>query len=381
MSPRSRILVLCTLCLSWPASGWAADPKPLGDGIRQIEQMSELERNRLQRNLAEFKHLTPEQQAHYRELHLKLEENKATGGSLSSLLQEYSAWLTTLTPNQRDDLNKETEPAKKLALVRQFKEEQEYRPEPTPNEPHEIPLGDLRGISKRWPFGGPVLSRSELAAVMKVIAKDAGPDREKPDNEPLPKYYRELIKASIEGTPGTPRDWPSPDLQRNIEQALDRSELRNVINRRPDLKREMLIRVILGSVKDLAIEEVKPSFPSEPDLQKVLESLDREQRDQITRLPREESHRRLVMLYYKDKGDDVPKRLNDFMRQMEQLSTDLGIPMPVRPQQPGGNGPRPGGFGPGPFGPRDRRPEGPEGGRPGDPPRRGNGQDKPRRNE
>ena len=358
----------------------AADPKPVSDGFRQIEQMSDLERQRLQRNLAEFKQLTPEQQAHYRDLHLKLEENKSTGGSLSSLLQEYSAWLTTLTPSQRDDLNKETNPANKLALVRQFKEAQEYHPEPTPNETHETPLPDFRGINKRWmPFGGPVLPRSELTTVMKVIAKDAGLDQEKPGNEPLPKYYRELIKKSIEKTPGTPRDWPSPELQRDIEQALNRSEVRSVLNRRPDMKREMLIRIILGSIKDLAIEEIKPSYPNEQDLQKVLGSLGREQRDEITRLPHGEGHRRLVLLYYKDKGDDVPKRMSEFMRQMEQLSTELGIPIPARPPHPGGNGPRPGGLGSGPFPPRDRRPEGPEGGRPGDPPRKGNGQDKPRR--
>ena len=126
MSPRSRISVVFALCLSWSASGWAADPKPSGDGFRQVEQMSDLERGRLQRNLAEFKQLTPEQQAPYRDLYLKLEENKTTGGSLSSLLQEYSAWLTTLTPSQRDDLNKETEPVKKLALVRQFKSDQHF---------------------------------------------------------------------------------------------------------------------------------------------------------------------------------------------------------------------------------------------------------------
>ncbi len=377
MFARSRGFVLCSICLLSSGTGWATDAKTLDDRFRQVEKMSQLERERLQRNLTEFKKLTPDQQDYYRDLHHKVEQST---GHLSNLLQEYSAWLTTLTPGQRDELNRETNPAKKLDLVRQFKEQQEYRPEPTPNEPHEPPLGDMRSFRQRMPWGGLVLPPPELAAVMKVIAKDAGQDREKPNREPLPKYYRELIKASIEKTPGGPRDWPSPDLQRDIELALNRSELRNIVNRRPEMKREMLIRVILGSISNLLFEELKPSFPSEADLQKAFESLDREQQEAITRMPREEGNRQLTMLHFKSRGDDVPKRINELMRQMEQISTELGIPLRP-PQPPGGNGPRPGGFGPGPFAPRDRMPEGPESGRPGDQPRRGNGQDKPRRKE
>ena len=375
-SPRLRVGLVCVMFFVSPCVVRAADPKPISDGFQQVEKMSDLERGRVQRNLAEFQKLTAEQQAHYRDLHVKLEENKTTGGSLSSLLQEYSAWLTTLTPSQRDDLNKETVPAKKLALVRQFKEAQEYRPEPTPNEPHDAPLADLRNIRQRMmPFGGPLLSRPELAAVMKVIAKDAGLDSEKTDNGSAPKYYRELLKGSIEKTPGDPRDWPSPDLQRKIEQAVDRSDLRSLINRRPETKREMLIRVLLGSISNLAFEELKPSFPTEQDKQKVLESLDREERERITRMPREEGDRQLAMLHFKSRGDDVPKRMNEFLRQMQQLSTELGVP--IRPPlPPGGDGPRPG-----PFPARDGMSEGPEGGRPGDRFRKGSGPDRPRRNE
>ena len=380
MSPRSRILILFALYLSWSVSGWAADPKPVSDGFQQVEKMSDLERGRVQRNLAEFRKLTAEQQAHYRDLHAKLEENKSTGGSLSSLLQEYSAWLTTLTPSQRDDLNKETNPAKKLALVRRFKEEQEYRPEPTPHDLHEEPIADMRRMRQGWmPFAGPPLSRSELAAVMQVIAKDAGRDREKPGDESVMKHYRELLKTSIESAPSGPRDWPSPDLQQKIEQAIERPDLRRQLNFRPEMKREMLVRLLLGSVMNLAFDELRSSLPNDADLQKVLESLEREQREEITRLPREEGNRRLVMIYFKNKGDDAPKRLNEFQRQMQQLFELLGVPQRP-PGPPGGDGPRPG-FGPGPGGPRDGMPEGPEGGRPGDRPRKGNGQDRPRRKD
>lgn len=382
-SSRSRCLrvgLICVMFFVLTCVVQAADPKPVSDGFQQVEKMSQLERDRLQRNLAEFQKLTAEQQAHYRDLHVKLEENKATGGSLSSLLQEYSAWLTTLTPNQRDDLNRETDPAKKLALVRRFKEEQEYRPEPTPNDTSEEPIADMRRMRQGWgPLGGPLLSRSELAAVMQVIAKDAGRDREKPGDESVMKYYRELLKTSIESTPGGPRDWPSPNLQQKIEQAIERQDLRRQLNFRPEMKREMLAKLLLGSVMNLAFEELRSSLPNDTDLQKVLESLERDQRDEITRLPREEGNRRLMMIYFKNKGDESPKRLNEFHRQMQQLFELLGVPQRP-PGPPGGDGPRQG-FGPGPGGPRDRRPEGPDGGRPGDRFREENGQDRPRRKD
>ncbi|MBC8112795.1 MAG: hypothetical protein H7062_00290 [Candidatus Saccharimonas sp.] len=374
MFPRSRWLALWSICLLWPCAGWAADAKTLDERFRQVEKMSQLERDRLQRNLTEFKKLTPEQQTHYRDLHDKVEQST---GHLSSLLQEYSAWLTTLTPSQRDELSKETDPAKKLALVRQFKEEQEYRTEPSPNEPHETPLPDMRGIRQRIPFGAPVLPPPELAAVMKVIAKDAGLDREKPNKEPLPKYYRELIKASIDKTPGGPRDWPSPDLQRDIEQALNRSDFRNMVNRRPEMKREMMIRVILGSISNLLFEELKSSFPSEQDFEKVFESLDREQQEAINRMPREERHRHLTTLHFKSRGDNAPLQIQEFRRHIDRLLNELGLP-PFQPPPFGGDGSRPGpGLG-GPRRPQEGRPFGPEGGRPGDPPRGRNDQERPR---
>lgn len=371
--------VWCFVLGIWAVSAQGADPKPLSDGFRQVEKMSQLERDRLQRNLAEFQKLTAEQQAHYRDLHQKLEENKSTGGSLSSLLQEYSAWLTTLTPSQRDDLNKESDPAKKLALVRRFKEQQEYRPEPTPPGPHDEPMVELRNMRRFLPFVGPLLSRSELAAVMQVIAKDAGLDREKPDNESAIKQYRELLKTSIENAPDGPRNWPSSGLQQKIEQAIERQDLRRLLNSRPEMKREMLVRLLLGSVMSLAFDEMRSSLPNESDLQKVLESLERDERDEITRLPRDEANKRLAMIYFKNKGDDTPRKLDEFQRQMRQLFEWLGIPQRP-PLPPGGDGPRPR-FGPGSFGPGDGRPEGPDGGRPGDRRNQNGDQDRPRRKD
>ena len=371
--PRSRVGLVWAIIFVLPCIARAADPKPLSDGFRQIEQMSDLERGHLQRNLAEFKKLTPEQQAHYRDLHQKLEENKSTGGPLSSLLQEYSAWLTTLTPSQRDDLNKETDPAKKLALVRQFKHAQEYRPEASPAETHEAPVVDVPMIRQIMSRHGPPLKATELATVMKVISKDLyGVDRKKPEGVPPLKYYRELLKSSIEKSPDGPHNWPSADLQQKLEQAPG---VKEHLKKRPEGGRVALIRLIVSSLTKLAVEEFKP--PSDQDRLDVFNKLSPEMQAEINKLRPDEGRRRLDQRFYKERGDDVPLQMHDFKQFIFQLVAELGLP-PIPQPSFGGEGTR---NGAGPGGPRrhpDERPLFPEGGRPVEPSRGRNDQERPK---
>lgn len=376
MSLRSRLFALFATCLLWPRVGWTADAKTLDGRFHEVEKMSQLERDRLQRNLAEFKKLTPEQQAHYRDLHQKLEENKSTGGPLSSLLQEYSAWLTTLTPSQRDDLNKETDPAKKLALVRQFKDAQVYRPEASPAETHETPVVDVPMISRQMSRFGPPLKGSELAAVMNVIGKDLnGVDRKKPEGESPLKYYRELLKGSIENSPDGPHNWPSPDLQKKIlEQAPG---VKEHLKKRQEGGRVAVIRLIVGSLMNLAFEEFKPSIPGEQDRLDVFNKLGPEKQAEINRHHPDEGRRMLNRLYYTQRGDDSPLRMQEFRHQIDQVLIELGLP-PIQQPPFGGDGIRNGAGPGGPRRPQDGRPLFPEGGRPGEPPRGRNDQERPK---
>ena len=76
-------------------------------------KLPHIERERLQRNVAEFEKMSPAEQERYRELNRQLEatDNK----NLATLLQTYSAWLQTLTPGQREELRQEKDSQKKLA--------------------------------------------------------------------------------------------------------------------------------------------------------------------------------------------------------------------------------------------------------------------------
>ncbi|MEK6257294.1 MAG: hypothetical protein AABP62_01625 [Planctomycetota bacterium] len=374
MFPRNRWLALWSICLLWPCAGWAADAKTLEERFRQVEKMSQLERDRLQRNLTEFNKLTPEQQAHYRDLHDRVEQST---GHLSSLLQEYSAWLTTLTPSQRDELNSATDTAQKLALVRQFKNAQEYRPELSTADVPEAPAVDFPMLRQQmFRRFGPALQGPELAAVMSAISKDLdGGERKKPEGESSLKYYRELLKNSIDKSPDGARNWPSADLQQKLEQVPG---VKEQLKKRPEGGgRVALIRLIEGGLMKLAIEEFKLSIPSEQDRLEVFNKLSPELQAEINRRRPEEGRGMLDHMYYKQRGDDAPRQMHEFRGDIDRLLNQLGLPSIQQPPF-GGDGSRPG---PGPGGlrrPQEGRPFGLEGGRPGEPPRGRNDQDRPR---
>ena len=378
MSARSRWFALCSICwfcagsisLFRPGLGWAADTT-IEERFRQVEKMSQFERDRLQRNLDEFKKLTPDQQAHYRDLHNKVEQST---GHLSSLLQEYSAWLTTLTPSQRDELNRATDNSQKLALIRQFKHAQEYRPETSPPDVLEGPSTDLQSIRKELMGRGALLKAAELAPVIDAISKEVhGTERKKPAGESTAKFYFELLKKSIELAPEGPRNWPSEDLQRTLEKLPG---VKEHLKGRPDGGRIALIRLIVWSLGSLAVEEIKPSMPSDQDRLDEFNKLPPERQAEINKLRPDHSRQMLNHLYFKHRNDNSPERMQEVRSQFEKLLKELGVP-PLQPPF-GGEGFRPGGGPGGPRRPPEGRPPGPDGGRPGDQPRGRNGPERPK---
>ena len=103
--------------------------------IEHLRQMSEIDRARFQRNLEAFQQLSPAEKHQYQQLHQQLAADQARGGTLTQLMQTYAAWVHTLTPTQRDELQNEKVLSQKLALIRRWKDEQEL-----PSDLHESPV-------------------------------------------------------------------------------------------------------------------------------------------------------------------------------------------------------------------------------------------------
>ncbi len=313
------------------------DAKTLSERHEQVVKMSQVERDHLQRNLAAFQQMSPEKRDQYRQLNAELEENKKTGGPLSSLLQTYSAWLQTLTPNQREALKQETDSVKKLALVQKFKDEQYSRMETFAGDP-EVPVG-------RQLFGLKLLAPSELNNVMKiVVAELPAEEQAKLGKVHRPEQYLDILNRSVHHAAGGPRTWPSGALQENILNALP-AQVRTVIKRNPNGQRERMAGFLFMSVIFLA-EESRPKFPKDGDLKQFLSEMDIKQRSLLEQLPPEEMKGELIHRYF----EQHERRLQELRSGLGRLKAEVGLPTPPFP----GNFPRPGDRGPGDRGPDDR---------------------------
>ena len=197
---------ICFAPQAWPAEA----TKILAENSQRIEKMSQIERDHLKRNLTLFMKMNANQQQSLRELH---QEVNGSGGRLSIVLQNYSAWLRTLTPHQREELTQETDSVKKLLLVKKIHAEwsnwnKTSQGLESTNDDSSTPFQMRQKNLKKF--------RSELAELMKIIATEAG--RTPPINESQSDFvfYLYLVNFSAERSPGGPRNWPSPALTNQI---------------------------------------------------------------------------------------------------------------------------------------------------------------------
>lgn len=340
------------------------DAKTLEERHQQVVKMSPVERDHLQRNIATFQQMTPEDQARYRQLNQELELDQKNGGHLSSLMQTYNAWLQTLTPSQREMLRNEKESTRKLALVQQFKEEQHRQIEALTIEVPEVEPPRQR------PGGPRPLTSEELQKIMKILLADLPTDeQEKLKKMPRPEQYRNTLERSVYHAEN-PRNWPSPKLQEEILATLP-FDRRQAIKKDPKNQRDMLVAILFYSLIHQASEEVH--WPKEQDLRHVEEQLDEDQHLKIAKLKPEDRRMELTRRYFDQHPDKVYKNLPEIRGALTRLliRTGVNVPRPggdLPPRFPGDRGPdRPD------RGPDDRGPDAR-----GVEPRTGNGPERPR---
>lgn len=345
------------------------DAKTLEDRHQQVVKMSPVERDHLQRNIATFQQMTPEDQARYRQLNQELELDQKNGGHLSSLMQTYNAWLQTLTPAQREMLRNEKESTRKLALVQQFKEEQQRQVEALAIELPEVePPRQSR-------FGPRPLTTEELQKIMKILLVDLPTEEQERLNKmPRPEQYRNILERSVYHA-DNPKNWPSPKLQEEILAALP-FERRQVIKKDPRNQRDMLVAFLFFSLVHQASEEVR--WPKEQDLHQIEEQLDENLRLKVAKLKPEDRRMELTRRYFDQHPDKIYTNLPEIRGALNRLLNRTGVSVP----RPGGDFPPrfPGDRGP------DRLDRGPDRGpdnrgsadtRGGDP-RNGNGAERPK---
>ncbi len=327
----------------------------------QVARMSQVERDRLQRNVQAFQQAGPVKQAEYRHLTAQLLENKQTGGHLSSLLQIYSAWLHTLTPSQREELRLATDSGKKLILVQKFKEEQYRRVESIASALPEIEPTGPRPLGLPKP-----LNPSDVNAIIKILLTELPTDdQENLGKNPRLAQYPEILRRSIRHAE-SPREWPSASVQESML-AVVPTQVRHIVKRNPANQRERLIGLMFWSILSQANEEIRPRLPKDGDLKQIMESLDPDQRSRLEQRPPEEMRRELVRRYFDRQDDKSFMQAQDLRHELGRLMDEIGLPPPRGPMQGDGFPPhRPGENRPGRDGdrPPPREPPPPRDGRP-----------------
>ena len=340
---RNRILfaVVLALCGLLPFPVLAVDQKLIKERTDQLQKMSEIERERLNRNIQEFQKLKPEEKQHYRAMHAELFEDRVHVGGLSALLQTYSVWVQTLPPKQRIELQNETVPAKKLALVHQFKEEQDRREAPA--EPKDIPMEDPPPPPGSA-FGPRIsLSLRELNGVMQILVDRLPADLVKPDYaSPRLVDYLPIIHASVQSSGGNYRNWPDDAFIPQIIGVLGK-ESTQVVSKAKS-KRESLVSLILLGVMKQVRDSVR--LPSETEKLEIFEKLPDVDRQKLMKQYKENMNWILTQKYFESKGDDsfvAYKKIGEYRRQIEDLFLRCDVVPPPRFQRGkfAGDRPRP----------------------------------------
>jgi hypothetical protein len=94
---------------------------------QKIQTLSQSELNRLKRNYENYLKLPQEKRQQLADLDDELEQDAKAGGHLGKLLDQYNAWLSKLSPFDRDKLLNTPDPGERAELVQKLLQEQKQR--------------------------------------------------------------------------------------------------------------------------------------------------------------------------------------------------------------------------------------------------------------
>lgn len=332
MKRRALLFALLSIGALAPSAAQALEQQLVDSSIRQLKKMSKLERDQFDRNLQSFQALSADQKEQYRKLHRDLEaDHKEAGGGLTSLMETYSVWLMTLTPAQREELQLEKDMAKKIAIVRRYKEDQDRS-----SEHHDVAPEESLAQPAPKNIAKGALDKKDLDSVCKVLVDNLPFDRKKAEFDELGlSNYLPILQESILQYSNN-HEWPGDLLLAKMMSAVRKETLKEI--NRSTAKRDAMIRMTLMGILKLASDQVHDPTAEER-IQTAL-ALSAEERARLVKLPPQQFKWALRKKYYESKGDEAIKQLNQlttFRKQIIDLFDRLGVepPPPIkRPERP-----------------------------------------------
>jgi hypothetical protein len=324
-------VILLAVCSLLPIQALALDRQAVDNSILELKRLSKLERERFDRNLAAFQELSTDQKAQYRKLHDDLTADRKESGVLSSLMETYSVWLMTLSPAQRDELQQEKDTAKKIAIVRRFKEEQEHA-----SEHHEVAVEETVAQAPPKNLARGAFDKKDLDAVFKLIVDGLAFDRKKSEFDDLNlNTYLPILQESMQQY-GNNQEWPGDFLLGKMQMAVKKETSKEI--GRSTNKRDAVVRMILMGVFKQASDQVRE--PSGEERIATALALSDQEKARIQRLPQQQVKWAIRKKYFETKGEEAMKQLSQLAalrRQVMDLFERLSVdppPMFKKPDRP-----------------------------------------------
>ena len=325
---------------------------------KQIAEMTPAERQRLEENYRAFQKLPPEEKRRLRDLQAEIERDP----ELKVTLKEYEAWANTLSPGQRHELRRMTDPRDRMHFV------DDLRNGPERGRPGE-PL-DQRGNQARPPNGGPPLagrgdrmrliekllghnflagdrlgsSVLEMTAITQVLEQQLS-EKSRTELDKLEKsdsFSRKVrvVRLTLEQHPlGPPHvrifGGPESSTFDKVMSALsDDSPIKQLLKTRPspDAQRVGLLLALVRGLGNEMQRTIEDHLPNGDAIMRYSETLPPQERQRLNELNREERFLELQQRYLKEqvpgirelqdilKAPAMDKFLNETIKRMPNLN-------------------------------------------------------------
>ena len=229
-------------------------------------------------------------------------------------MDRYCEWLKTLSPWQREELRKQTNPQERLKLVKQFRGAQRKT-----ERGRSFPM---MLSSRNWGqrlSSGPRFTSDDAKRVMTVLEENLppGPPDQRRRLQSLPPLKRsfEIMRMMSRGQGGQPRFNQGfripPEV---IDQILTVITDKNIKKRMQQTSRDEQGRFLGELIRNSLAAEIAATYkrlkPNEEQLRAFMETLDPREKDQVMNLDAESARRRLTFMYFaKNHADVMPNFL------------------------------------------------------------------------
>lgn len=314
-----------------PPSLLAADDKPRtrrDENLKRVGEMTPAERQRLEENYRAFQKLPPDEQARLRRLQADIERDP----ELKAALKEYEAWADALSPGQRFELRRISDPRDRMNFVDEFRNSPERvrsgeppMPDPRSNEPRppnggppQVGRGDRMRLmenllGRNFPFGDRLGSSVlEMTAIIQVLEQQLSDDkrRELDKLDKLDAFSRKvrIVRLTLEQHPlGPPhiRIFGGPDsstFDKMVSAVSEDSPIKQILKSRPnpDAQRAALLMALIRGLGHEMQRTIEDHLPNPEAILRYADSLPQTERQRLNQLPREDRFLELQQRYLKE---------------------------------------------------------------------------------